>query len=65
MEPHQERVVKEKEELDDKLTKLEIFVSTNKIFNTLSDEDKQLLTDQYETMEKYSLILEKRINRFK
>jgi len=64
MLPHQERVVIEKKELDEKLTKLGLFIRNNGVFQTLLLDDQVLLKDQYETMGRYSLILEKRIERF-
>jgi hypothetical protein len=67
MQPHQERVVTEKQDLDEKLAKLKAFclVPGNKIFDGLSAADKELLLAQHSVMEKYSEILHKRIAAFK
>lgn len=69
MQPHEERVVLEKQELDDKLAKLKSFcfgseITVNSVFKNLPAEDRDLLEDQYTTMEQYSKILGKRIERF-
>ena len=62
--PHQQRVVDEKIELQDKFSKLGTFILDNPIFTTLSDEEKEDLQDQYVAMQKYLEILERRISRF-
>lgn len=66
MQPHEERVVTEKRELDEKLKKLEAFcyIPGSAIFEGLPREDRNLLEDQYMAMERYSQVLEKRIARF-
>jgi hypothetical protein len=65
MQPHEERVVSEKKELDEKLSKLKEFCfGGGKIFSTLHPTDRDLLEDQYTAMDQYSQILGKRIARF-
>lgn len=66
MQPHEERVVVEKRELDEKLAKLKAFCFDpgSPIFKGLSPEDRDLLESQYTMMEQYSKILGKRIERF-
>ncbi len=66
MKPHEERVVTEKSELDEKLGKLKAFAFApgSPIFKSLPPEDRYLLEDQYTAMEQYSQILGKRIARF-
>ena len=65
MLPHQERVINEKKELDEKLEKLGIFCSENNpIFNGLDPIDRCLLEDQCTVMKQYSNILDSRIKRF-
>lgn len=66
MQPHEQRVVIEKQELDEKLRKLKAFCFSpgRAAFNDLSPEDRNLLEDQYTVMERYSNILGKRIARF-
>lgn len=67
MQLHEERVVNEKRELDEKLAKLKSFCFSpgNPTFKELHSTDRDLLESQYSVMEQYSQILEKRINRFK
>jgi len=66
MQPHEERVVIEKQELDAKLGKLKTFCfgDNNRTFQDLAPEDRDLLETQYTVMEQYSEILGKRIARF-
>ena len=64
MQPHQQRVIDEKQELDDKIEKLTAFISFSDIFKELPGMDQLLLHDQLTHMCNYSLTLEKRITRF-
>ena len=66
MQPHEQRVVAEKQELDEKLAKLKAFCFGHEtsIFRGLSPIDRDLLEDQYNSMKDYSEILAKRIARF-
>lgn len=64
MEAHQQRVVDEKTELDDKIMKLRVFIGSNPIFFNLPVEDQGLLEEQLYFMERYSKILGFRIKRF-
>lgn len=63
MLPHQQRVVDEKAELDDKLSKLNAFKESD-LFKSLDVEDRALLVVQATYMEAYSKTLGKRIDRF-
>ena len=63
MQEFQERVVKEKAELDEKLAKLRLFF-TSEIFYTLSDEEQERLNRQENAMTEYSEVLGERINAF-
>ena len=63
LEPHQERVVKEKEDLDDKITKLTAFVGGT-IFASLPDDERSRLSIQLQHMNGYSEILRQRIAAF-
>lgn len=63
MEPHQERVVKEKSELDEKIGKLVPFLKTS-IFAGLPEEEKDRLGRQLGIMQQYSDILNERISAF-
>ena len=63
MLPHQERVVEEKRELDEKLSKLSAF-GISPLFTTLNPEEQGRLNRQYLVMEEYSRILRERIAAF-
>jgi hypothetical protein len=65
LEPHQSRVVSEKEDLDDKLEKLNTFIGESHVFPQLGSKDQELLLLQAQAMKEYSEILAKRIERFK
>lgn len=62
--PHQERVVREKEELDIRLMALQTFIGNNPIFKTLLHQEQVLLMSQETTMDKLSGILASRIYLF-
>lgn len=66
MQPHQERVVAEKKEVDDKLEKLLAFIDAGKgpIFLKLVTEERERLTTQGRIMKEYSDILADRIAAF-
>ncbi len=61
--PHQERVVTEKNELEDKVTKLKAFFS-NPIFTKLEVAEQDRLAKQFSHMKGYLSILEERIAAF-
>lgn len=61
--PHQERVVTEQKELEDKITKLTTF-STTDFFRELSPIDQNLLSIQLDSMRAYNNVLKMRISRF-
>jgi hypothetical protein len=63
LQPHQQRVVDEKKELDDKREKLFAFFSTP-TFRGLDQAERNLLTLQYSVMGVYSEILRHRIAAF-
>lgn len=63
MQPHQERVVAEKAELDDKIAKLEIFLD-GKVFPNLPEDEQARLHDQFQFMTQYSDVLGARIRNF-
>lgn len=64
MQPHQQRVVDEKAELDKKLTALDLFIETNAIFKKLDPAEQSRLKRQSNAMAEYSMILEERIAAF-
>ena len=63
MQPHQQRVVDEKAELDEKLTKLDAFGRTP-LFASLPDDEQGRLNRQHSLMEQYSAVLGERIAAF-
>lgn len=63
MQPHQQRVIDEKNELSDKIYKLSSFRTTD-MFKSLSEKEQALLTVQLNTMIEYENILEERIQLF-
>lgn len=64
MLPHQQRVVNEKNELDDKRGKLSSFFNTD-LFRGLDQAEKDRLRTQHSVMGVYSEILHQRICAFK
>jgi hypothetical protein len=64
MQPHQERVVTEKQELDAKISKLEAFV-TGSIFAALQADEQDRLTRQLTLMTQYPAVLQERISNFR
>jgi len=63
MQPHQQRVVDEKSELDVKIEKLTSFFS-NSIFSGLPEDEQGRLKSQVHYMSEYSRVLGERINCF-
>lgn len=63
MAPHEERVVAEKTELDEKISKLTAFIFSLK-FDSLTSEEKDRLSRQHRHMQEYSAVLEERIDSF-
>ena len=63
MKPHQERVVIEKTELDEKRKKLTAFIGGD-VYRTLGDLEQSRLNRQLEAMTLYSNILAERISAF-
>lgn len=61
---HQQRVIDEKRELDDKLVKLRTFIDGSPVFSGLPVTDQSHLKSQLAVMEVYSCILADRIARF-
>lgn len=64
MQPHQQRVVDEKTELDKKATALSNFIGTSQIFVTLDLAEQERLREQNDVMWQYSEILGARIAAF-
>ena len=63
MQPHQERVVTEKNELDDKRQQLTAFIG-GELYRTLDAVDQSRLNRQLEAMTLYANILGERIGAF-
>ena len=64
LQPHQRRVVSEKEELDKKATALSNFIGTSPVFETLDPAEQERLKEQNDVMWQYSEILGARIAAF-
>ncbi len=63
LQPHQQRVVTEKAELDEKLTKLTAFFNTE-MFANLDDAEIERLQRQADIMGEYSDVLGERVAAF-
>jgi hypothetical protein len=63
MQPHQQRVVEEKKELDEKREKLGAFIE-GKLYQTLPEAERDRLSQQAIVMMTYSTILGERIAAF-
>lgn len=64
LQPHQQRVVTEKAELDEKATALSNFIGHSAIFDTLAQAEQERLREQNDVMWQYSEILGARIAAF-
>lgn len=64
MQAHQQRVVDEKIQLDDRATKLSEFIGHSDQFETLDAEEQERLREQNDVMWQYSEILGQRITAF-
>lgn len=65
MQPHQQRVVDEKTDLDNKIVALQKFIKDSPLFDTLDTSEQWRLTTQSHIMTQYSAILCARIDNFK
>lgn len=61
MEDFKKRLIVEREELDDKLAKLEAFIGSPR-FENLDERNRELLVSQRGAMRQYSDILNERIS---
>ena len=64
LQPHQQRVVDEKTELDKKANALSGFIGNSPIFETLDAAEQERLKQQNDVMWQYSEILAARIAAF-
>lgn len=62
--PHQQRVVDEKAELDDRRLKLHTFILSNPVFKALGEAEQDRMKRQYNAMTLYSDVLGERIEAF-
>lgn len=63
MEPHQDRVVKERYELNEKIEKLDAFTK-GETFKGVDEKEQARLLKQLDIMRQYSAILAERIEAF-
>lgn len=63
LQPHQQRVVNEKQELDKNLDKLTAFINSNN-FTTVDQDERRRLVKQESIMREYSDVLAERIEAF-
>lgn len=61
MEDFKERLVAERDELDDKIAKIEAFIGSAR-FEDLDERNRKLLAAQRDAMRQYSVILNVRIS---
>lgn len=64
MQPHQQRVVDEKAQLDERKQKLGEFIEGNQLFHSLDQEEQSRLCRQFNIMGEYSSVLGERIEAF-
>jgi len=64
MEPHQQRVIDEQRELNDKLSKLSSFMATTSFVELVQMDERKRLIVQQAIMKKYNAILCDRIKAF-
>ena len=62
--PHQQRVVQERDDLNEKIEKLTVFIEDSPIFRALPDIDAEHLIGQRGAMLLYKEYLDRRIARF-
>ena len=63
LNPHVQRMLIERAELNKKVILLKAFMEENPIFGTLSVEEQKDMVDQYKHMVEYKTVLERRIKR--
>jgi hypothetical protein len=63
-QPHEQRVIAEKDALDVKRIALDVFITNNPTFGNLPGIERMDLRDQLSAMNQYSAILGRRISRF-
>ncbi len=61
LQPHQQRVVQEKAELDERITRLSQFINENSAFPTIGAFEQNLMKEQFSLMSELSYVLGLRI----
>lgn len=64
MKPHEQRVIDEKNALDEKLSALDSFIASNPIHDALPGNERVRLLRQRSAMRDYSMVLAERIEAF-
>lgn len=64
MQPHQQRVLEERAELQGRIEKLDRFITTDPTFPTLPQRERDLLANQLVVMRQYFDILTERMKGF-
>ena len=64
LQPHQQRVVVEQQELKDRLEKLQVFINENPLFKSLIEQEQMDLQEQSVLMSQLNDVLIRRISRF-
>lgn len=64
MQPHQQRVIDEKADLDAKITRLADFIVFSPTYKSLGSDEKDRLNRQHAAMRTYSGVLRERIEAF-
>lgn len=64
-QPHEQRVIDEHADLDDKLKKLSAFIKVSPIYASLDEDEQGRLRIQQAAMTAYSEVLEQRIRHFR
>ena len=65
LQPHQQRVVNERDDLQDRIEKLVAFIDASPIFRTVGEEEQVRLLHQQDYMGNYLNVLNLRIAAFK
>ena len=64
LQPHQQRVIEEKDELDKKIAALGYFIGETPFFKNVDSAEQGRLLEQLRAMREYSEILDMRIQVF-
>ena len=64
IQPHQQRVIAEQAELDEKIAKLAPFIDSNPLFSKLPADEQDRMKRQLDYMKCYSEVLGERIENF-